>query len=39
MIEGYTDPALTARYFKDGWFYPGDLGRLQDGLLVLAGRA
>jgi long-subunit acyl-CoA synthetase (AMP-forming) len=39
MIEGYTDPALTAQYFKDGWFAPGDRGRLADGLLVLAGRA
>jgi acyl-CoA synthetase (AMP-forming)/AMP-acid ligase II len=25
--------------FRDGWFYPGDLGRLgADGLMVLAGR-
>lgn len=39
MIQGYDDPALTAQYFKDGWFYPGDRGRLTDGLLVLAGRA
>lgn len=39
MIDGYDDPALTAKYFKDGWFYPGDLGHFQDGLLVLDGRA
>lgn len=40
MISGYTDPALTARYFHDGWFWPGDKGRRRDdGLIVLTGRA
>ncbi len=41
MIGGYLDDStLTARMFKDGWFYPGDVGRLTaDGLLVLEGRA
>jgi acyl-coenzyme A synthetase/AMP-(fatty) acid ligase len=50
MIHGYSDdPETTDRMFKDGWFYPGDLGilhgsrRLQvigrsDDLLNLGGR-
>lgn len=26
MVEGYLDdPEATARHFRDGWFYPGDL--------------
>lgn len=38
--EYYGDPAATARVFRDGWFYPGDLGSVsQDGLLVIEGRA
>jgi acyl-coenzyme A synthetase/AMP-(fatty) acid ligase len=33
------DPAATAAAFKDGWFYPGDLGILRaDGRLSLQGR-
>jgi len=29
MAEGYLDdPETTARKFRDGWFYPGDLGIL-----------
>lgn len=33
------DPAATARSFRDGWFYPGDLGTLDaSGSLRLAGR-
>jgi acyl-coenzyme A synthetase/AMP-(fatty) acid ligase len=40
MISGYTNPILTAKYFKDGWFYPGDMGYLTtDSILVLTGRA
>lgn len=30
----------SGSHFRDGWFYPGDLGRLQDdGLLILEGRS
>jgi long-chain acyl-CoA synthetase len=36
----YNNPEETAKYFRDGWYYPGDLGRLDDdGFLYLAGRA
>ena len=41
MIDGYLDdePA-TARAFRNGWFYPGDLGRLTpDGQLIHLGRS
>ncbi len=40
MSHGYyRDPEQTVQSFRDGWFYPGDRGRLQaDGSLVLAGR-
>lgn len=41
MPDGYfEDPGNTARSYRDGWFFPGDLGRLtRDGVLLLAGRA
>jgi len=33
------DPATSAEFFKDGWFYPGDLGVLDGaGRLALYGR-
>ncbi|WP_421761414.1 ANL family adenylate-forming protein [Devosia sp.] len=33
------EPELTAQVFKDGWFYPGDLGRLDaTGALCITGR-
>ncbi len=36
----YNDPEASVESFRDGWFYPGDLGRLDDaGFLYLAGRA
>ena len=33
------DPKATANSFKDGWFYPGDIGRFEAGSLVFLGRA
>lgn len=37
-VAGYQDGG-SSDAFRDGWFYPGDIGRLTaDGLLVLAGR-
>jgi acyl-CoA synthetase (AMP-forming)/AMP-acid ligase II len=40
MPAGYLDdPEATARAFHDGWFQPGDRGRIEpDGTLVFAGR-
>lgn len=40
-VEGYwNDPVSTSAHFRDGWFYPGDLGRITaDGRLELLGRA
>lgn len=33
------DPAESAQMFRDGWFYPGDLGSLAaDNLLIISGR-
>ena len=39
-VNGYMGGATEAQSaFRDGWFYPGDLGSLTaDGLLVLSGR-
>lgn len=34
------DPDATAEAFGEGWFYPGDLGRMRDdGLLLIDGRS
>ena len=40
MAQGYIDdPEAEARAFHDGWFQPGDRGRLEpDGTLTFAGR-
>lgn len=36
----YNDPEASAEAFRDGWFYPGDLGKMDaEGLLYLVGRA
>lgn len=36
----YNDPEASAASFRDGWFYPGDLGRFDEaGFLYLAGRS
>jgi acyl-CoA synthetase (AMP-forming)/AMP-acid ligase II len=41
MLRAYhRDPIATARHFKDGWFYPRDLGSLNArGELCLYGRS
>jgi acyl-CoA synthetase (AMP-forming)/AMP-acid ligase II len=40
VLAYHDDAAATARHFRDGWFYPGDLGVLAtDGELKLLGRA
>lgn len=37
--EYFNNPEKTMESFRDGWFYPGDRGKiLKDGLLVLCGR-
>jgi len=40
MATGYVDnPSQTAQRFRDGWFYPGDVGTLRgDGQLIVQGR-
>jgi acyl-coenzyme A synthetase/AMP-(fatty) acid ligase len=41
MTKGYlNNPRMNARHFRDGWFYPGDVAKLnEDGYLFLLGRA
>jgi fatty-acyl-CoA synthase len=35
----FGDPETSARHFRDGWFYPCDIGHLRnDNLLVMSGR-
>ena len=40
-VDGYhDDPVASAEVFRDGWFYPGDLGAVSaDGRLDVTGRA
>jgi acyl-coenzyme A synthetase/AMP-(fatty) acid ligase len=40
MVQGYMDNAeSTAQFFRDGWFYPCDIGfKEADGLIVILGR-
>jgi acyl-CoA synthetase (AMP-forming)/AMP-acid ligase II len=38
--EYLNDPAATAKYFRDGWLYPGDIAVLNEaGFLFLKGRS
>ncbi|MGV3651257.1 MAG: class I adenylate-forming enzyme family protein [Devosia sp.] len=41
MISGYVDdPETSARHFRGGWFYPGDVGSVSArGLLKILGRS
>jgi acyl-coenzyme A synthetase/AMP-(fatty) acid ligase len=40
MVASYEDGAGEGTIFKDGWFYPGDVGmRMGDGLIAIVGRS
>jgi long-chain acyl-CoA synthetase len=41
MATGYlNDPEASAQYFKNGWFYPGDIGTIGEDLaLTITGRS
>lgn len=41
VVRQYIDnPEMTARHFRDDWYYPGDVGKLNDqGYLFFLGRA
>ncbi|MES2999411.1 MAG: class I adenylate-forming enzyme family protein [Pseudomonadota bacterium] len=40
VVRGYIkDPEATARMFRNGWYYPGDMGSIDDaGYVTLGGR-
>ena len=40
MVPGYfNETQSSSRIFRDGWFYPGDIGSLTaDGVLIISGR-
>ncbi len=40
MVSGYyNETQLPSQIFRDGWFYPGDIGSLTaDGMLIISGR-
>jgi len=40
-VSGYVgNPPGSEKFFRDGWFYPGDIGAVTtDGLLILTGRS
>ena len=36
----FEDPEMSSEFFRDGWFYPGDLGSLtSENLLIISGRS
>jgi acyl-CoA synthetase (AMP-forming)/AMP-acid ligase II len=39
-VDGYVgNPAGSETFFRGGWFYPGDIGRItEDRLLIISGR-
>jgi len=40
LFDGYTDTDITATQFDDqGWFYPGDIGIVDDGWVRMTGRS
>jgi non-ribosomal peptide synthetase component E (peptide arylation enzyme) len=40
LFDGYTDSALTAEQFdSEGWFYPGDIGVVEQGWVRMTGRS
>ena len=40
-VSGYVgNPPGSEKYFRDGWFYPGDIGAVTaDGVLIISGRS